>query len=74
MLAWVDCALESLLPMLILDEAFTLSLRNDEEVIVCLALLNLDLFRLAHHELDFGNHVVFDVGIEREDQVLLQLL
>ena len=74
MLAWVDCALESLLPVLILDKAFALSFRNDEEVIVCLALLNLYLFWLAHHELNFGYHVVFDVRIQRKNQVLLQLL
>ena len=74
MLTWIDCALESLLPVLILDEALTLTFCNDKEIIICLALLNLDLFRLTHHELDFGYHIVFNVWIQGKDQVLLELL
>ena len=49
MLSGVERANEPLLPMLILDEAFTFSLRDNEEVICCLALLNFDLLGLAHH-------------------------
>ena len=63
MLARVERANEPLLPVLILDEALTLTLRDNEEVICSLALLNFDLFRLAHHQLDFRDHVVFDFRI-----------
>ena len=61
MLPRVDRALESFLPMLVLHEAFALSLGDDEEVVVLLALLYLDFFWLAHHEFNFGYHIVFDV-------------
>ena len=47
--------------MLVLHEAFALSLGDDEEVVVLLALLYLDFFWLAHHEFNFGYHIVFDV-------------
>ena len=73
MLARVERANEPLLPVLILDEALTLTLRDNEEVICSLALLNFDLFRLAHHQLDFRDYIVFDFRIESKDQVLLQL-
>lgn len=49
MLAGVERANEPLLPVLILDEALTLALRDDEEVICGLSLLNFDLLGLAHH-------------------------
>ena len=72
-LAGVERSNEPLLPMFILNEALTLALRDNEEVICSLALLNFDLFRLAHHQLNFRDHVVFDFRVEGEDQVLLQL-
>lgn len=60
--------------MFVLDEAFAVTLRNDEEVIGCLALLYFDFFGLAHDKLNFGDDVVFNFRIESEDQILLQLL
>ena len=64
MLTWVEGTYEPVkLGSLILDEALTLTLRDNEEVICSLALLNFDLFRLAHHQLDFRDHVVFDFRI-----------
>ena len=74
MLTWVDSTLESLLPVLIFHEALALTLGNDEEVVILFTLLNLDFLRLAHDELNLSDHVVFHVRIEREDQILLQLL
>ena len=65
-LSRVDCALESFLSVLVLHEAFALSLGDNEEVVVLLTLLNLDFLWLAHHELNLGDHIVFHVRIERE--------
>ena len=73
-LTWADRAHEPLLPVLVLDEALALALCNDEEVVVFLALLDLYLLRLAHHELNLRDHVVLHVRVEREDQVLFELL
>ena len=64
---------KSFLSMLILDEALTVALGNDEEVVGGLSLLNFDLLRLAHYQLNLRDHVVFDFRVESEDQVLLQL-
>ena len=73
MLSGVERANEPLLPMLILDEALTFSLRDNEEVIRRFSLLNFDLLGLAHHQLNLRDHVVFDFRVESKDQVLLQL-
>ena len=73
-LPWVQRAHKSLLPVLILDEALTLALGNNEKVIGGLSLLDLDLLRLTHHQLNLCYHIVFDVGVEGEDKVLLELL
>ena len=74
MLTRAECSDKSFLAVLIFDETLTLALRNDKEVISGLALLNFDLFWLRHHKFDLGDHVVLDLGVERENQVLLQLL
>ena len=73
MLARVERANEPLLPMLILDEALTFALCDNEEVIRRFALLNFDLLRLAHYQLNLRDHVVFDFRVKRKDQVLLKL-
>ena len=57
----VECADKSLLPVLVLHEAFTLTLGNDEEVIVFFALLDLDFLWLTHDKFNLGYHVVFYV-------------
>ena len=74
MLPRVECSDEPLLSVLILNEAFTLALRDDEEIISRLSLLNLNLLRLTHDKLNLRNNVVFDFRVQGEDQVLLELL
>ena len=74
MLSRVECSDEPLLSVLILNEAFTLTLRDDEEIISRLSLLNLNLLRLTHDKLNLRNNVVFDFRVQGEDQVLLELL
>ena len=73
MLARVERANEPLLPVLILDKALTFTLRDNEEVIRSLSLLNFDLLGLAHHQLNLRDHIVFDFRVKSKDQVLLQL-
>lgn len=70
-LAWIQSSYKPLLPLLILNEAFTLALGYDEEVVGGLTLLDLDLLRLAHHKLDLGNYIVLDFRVQCKYQVLL---
>lgn len=65
---------ETLFSLLVLDPALAFALSDDEKVKRCFTLLDLDLLRLAHDEFDFSDHVVLDLGVERKDQVLLELL
>ena len=74
MLTRVEGANESLLTIFILHEALALALCNDVEVISGLSLLNLDLLRLTHHELNLCDHVVLHFRVQSENQVLLELL
>lgn len=74
MLTRVERPYKSLLSVFVFDKALTLALGDDVEVVCCLALLDLDLFWLAHDELNFGNHVVFDLAAQGKDKILLQLL
>lgn len=74
MLTWAESSDESFLTVLIFDETFTFPFGNDEEIIGGFTLLDLDLFRLAHDELNFDNHIVFDLWVEGEDEILFQLL
>ena len=61
MLARIKGPNETFLSVLVLDEAFALSLRYDVEIIRCFGLLNFYFFGLAHHELNFCYHIIFDV-------------
>ena len=74
MLTWIERAHKPLLPVLIFHEAFALALRDDEEVVVFFTLLNLDLLWLTHHQFNLCYHIVFHVGVQGENQVLLKLL
>jgi len=47
-LSGIQCAYEALLAVLVLDEALALALGDNVEVVGGLALLDLDLLRLAH--------------------------
>ena len=70
----VECAHEALLAILVLDIALAFALCDDVKVVGGLALLNLDFLWLAHDQLDLRDDIVLDFGVEREDQILLQLL
>ena len=74
MLPGIESTHESFLPMLILNEALTLTFGDDKEILVSLALLDFDLLGLAHHKLDFCDDIVFNFRVKCENQVLLQLL
>ena len=65
---------KSFLSMLILDEALTVALGNDEEVVGGLSLLHFDLLWLTHDQLNLGDHVVLDLRVEGEDEILFELL
>ncbi len=67
MLAWAESSNKSFLSMLILDETFTFTFSNDKEVIGGLPLLDLNLFRLTHNELNFDDYIVFYLRVKGED-------
>ena len=61
MLARVQGAHKTLLSVFVFDIALTFTLSNDIEVIRRLTLLDLDLLRLTHNQLNLGNDVVLDL-------------
>ena len=73
-LSRIQCPYKSFLSMLILDEALTVALGNDEEVVGGLSLLHFDLLWLTHDQLNLGDHVVLDLRVEGEDEILFELL
>ena len=67
MLTGVQCSYKPLLSVFILDEALTLALGNDEEIIGRFSLLDFHLFWLTHNQLNLSNYIVFYLGVKSED-------